>query len=621
MFIRKVRRIQIRFSVLRALASRYPAWWTVLHALEKRDRTKVYLATFLQILLSILDLLGVALIGAIGALSINGIQSKDAGNRVGQLLSALNLENSTFQNQVAILGLFATTVLILKTALSMLISRRILNFLSHRSAKIAHKVLTEFLSQDLTKVNRYSQQEIIYATTTGVQNLTTGVIATSANVVVDVSLLIIMFAGLTIVSPSLAFSILTIFLLIALTLNHFTKAKAFTFGSDEMKFSVEGNEKIWEILNTYREATVRNTRDYYVEEISKIRFKVSNAIAQRIFMPYIGKYVMEVSTIIGALLVTGVQFYLHNATVAITGLTVFMAATTRIVPALLRLQYGLVQIRSFLGSSAVTIELLNIDVPKRDNFFKDEKSPIPFQGKVSLKDVSFKYDSDSIFQIKGLDLEIKEGEHVALVGPSGSGKTTLVDIILGVITPTSGSVTISGIDPISAFSTWPRCVSYIPQFTSISNRSIRENILLGLPFESTSDKEILLAIEKAGLSEFLRGLASGLDTILGDNGFKMSGGQRQRMGIARALFNSPSLLIMDEATSALDASTEDEITKTIHALKHQVTIISIAHRLSTVRNADRVYYLNEGKIEAQGTFSEVRDKVPNFDKQANLMGL
>ncbi len=603
------------------MASRYPAWWTVLHAIEKKDRVKIYVATFFQIVLSILDLLGVALIGAIGALSINGIQSKGAGNRVEQLLSALNLENYTFQNQVAILGLFATTVLILKTILSMLISRRILNFLSRRSAHIAHKILTEFLSQDLTKVNKFSQQEIIYASTTGVQNLTTGVIATSTNIIVDASLLVIMFGGLAAVSPSLAISILALFFLIALTLNQFTKGKAFSLGSDEMKFSVEGNEKIWEILNTYREATVRNTRDYYVEEISKIRFKVSNAIAQRIFMPYIGKYVMEVSIIIGALLVTGVQFYLYNATVAITGLTLFMAATTRIVPAILRLQYGAVQIRSFLGNSSVTIELLNLNVAKKKNVLMEEKPLEPFQGNVVLKDISFKYESDSVFQFKGLNLEISEGEHVALVGPSGSGKTTLVDIILGVVTPTSGSVTISGVDPILAFSRWPQRVSYIPQITSISNRSLRENILLGLPYESTSDEEILLAMRKAGLEDFLSELANGLDTILGDNGFKMSGGQRQRIGIARALVNSPSLLIMDEATSALDASTEDEITKTLHALKHRVTIISIAHRLSTVRNADRVYYLNEGKIEAQGSFSEVRNKVPNFDKQANLMGL
>jgi ABC-type bacteriocin/lantibiotic exporter with double-glycine peptidase domain len=129
------------------------------------------------------------------------------------------------------------------------------------------------------------------------------------------------------------------------------------------------------------------------------------------------------------------------------------------------------------------------------------------------------------------------------------------------------------------------------------------------------------ALSKAGLGNLIDDLPNGLDTILGDNGFKLSGGQRQRIGIARALYTSPSLLVMDEATSALDASTEAEITKTLLELKQEITLITIAHRLSTVRDADRVFYLDKGRIEADGTFEEVRGKGPNFDKQANLMGL
>jgi len=196
-----------------------------------------------------------------------------------------------------------------------------------------------------------------------------------------------------------------------------------------------------------------------------------------------------------------------------------------------------------------------------------------------------------------------------------------VDIILGVIKPDSGEVTISGINPLAAFKTWPQCVSYVPQQTSISNRSLRENILLGLKTELENDMKIKNALSKAGLGNLIDGLPDGLETILGDNGFKLSGGQRQRIGIARALYTSPSLLVMDEATSALDASTEDEITKTLLELKQEITMITIAHRLSTVREADRVFYLDRGRIEAEGTFEEVRSKVPNFDKQANLMGL
>jgi ABC-type multidrug transport system fused ATPase/permease subunit len=231
---------------------RNPAWWTVLHSIDQKDRKKVYVATTFQVLLSILDLLGVALIGVIGALSINGIQSKKSGDRVEQLLSFMNLQNFTFQTQVAILGLLATGVLISKTILSILISRRILNFLSSRSAQISRRILKKFLHQDLTDINRYSQQEIIYASTHGVQNLTTGVIAATTNLIVDASLLAILFTGLAAVSPSLAISTLLTFLMIGVALNYSMRNKAFSLGSDEMKFSVESNEKIWEILNTYR---------------------------------------------------------------------------------------------------------------------------------------------------------------------------------------------------------------------------------------------------------------------------------------------------------------------------------------------------------------------------------
>jgi ATP-binding cassette subfamily C protein len=605
------------------MASRNPAWWTVLHAIEPTDRKKVTFATASQILLSILDLVGVALIGVIGALSINGIQSKKAGSRVEQLLAFLNLESFTFQQQVAVLGILATLVLIAKTLLSILISRRILNFLSSRGARISHKILKKFLSQDLTEVNKYSQQEIIYASTTGVQNLTTGVIAATTNLLVDSSLLGVLFIGLFVVSPSLAVTTLVTFLLIGGILHTLLKDKAFGLGSAEMKFSVESNEKIWEILNTYREATVRNTRNHYVNEISDIRLRVSDVIAQRIFMPYIGKYVMEVSMIVGALLITGVQFYFYDATAAITGLTLFMAATTRIAPAILRLQQGMIQIKNYLGNSSVTIELLSLSVAAQETEESKDSliSTEPFQAEVELKNIHFTYESSSEFQIKDLNLKIKPGQHVAFVGPSGSGKTTLVDIILGVIKPNSGDITMSGMKPLDAFKNWPQSVSYVPQLTSISNRSLRENILLGLDQDFESDKNIERALEKSGLRNLIHELPDGLDTILGDNGFKLSGGQRQRIGIARALYTSPSLLVMDEATSALDASTEDEITKTLLELKQEITLITIAHRLSTVREADRVYYLDKGRIEAEGTFEEVRSKVPNFDKQANLMGL
>ncbi len=272
---------------------------------------------------------------------------------------------------------------------------------------------------------------------------------------------------------------------------------------------------------------------------------------------------------------------------------------------------------------AVTIELLQLSATfqSRSEIDSTLNQLTEFRPEVVVEDINYRYENESDFEIRNLSLKISSGEHVAFVGPSGSGKTTLVDIILGVLRPVSGLVTISGIPPLEAFKSWPQLVSYVPQQTVISNRSLRENILLGLEDSSESDGKIEEVLIKSGLENLINDLPDGLDTVLGDNGFKLSGGQRQRIGIARALFTDPLLLVMDEATSALDASTEDDITKTLRKLKKKMTLITIAHRLSTVREADRVFYLNKGCVEAVGTFEEVRTKIPNFDKQANLMGL
>jgi ABC-type multidrug transport system fused ATPase/permease subunit len=220
-----------------------------------------------------------------------------------------------------------------------------------------------------------------------------------------------------------------------------------------------------------------------------------------------------------------------------------------------------------------------------------------------------------------LSLQIRPGELVAFVGPSGAGKTTLIDLILGVLNPGSGRVEISGCTPLAAIEKWPGCIGYVPQDVVIFNGTIRENIALGFDSEFVSDVQISEALKVAHLKEFVQSLPEGLDTRVGDRGTKLSGGQRQRLGIARAMYTKPKLLVLDEATSSLDGKTESAISESISELAGNVTVILIAHRLSTVRNADQVVYINEGKIVQTGSFEEVRRKVTNFDIQAKLMGL
>ena len=175
--------------------------------------------------------------------------------------------------------------------------------------------------------------------------------------------------------------------------------------------------------------------------------------------------------------------------------------------------------------------------------------------------------------------------------------------------------------PLLAVAKWPGAVSYVPQDVVIAAGTIRENVALGYPPEAATDELIMSALKVAHLDKFVADLPDGVDTQVGERGAKISGGQRQRLGIARAMFTRPHLLVLDEATSSLDAETEASISEAIHDLRGSTTVVMIAHRLSTVRNADIVVYLSEGRVMAKGTFDEVRKSVPDFDRQAMLMGL
>ncbi len=598
--------------------------WRSFNILSRADRVKIAGIVVVQLLFGLLDLVGVALIGILGALSITGIQSKNPGTRVSSVLTFLNLDQSSLQTQVACIGVIAAVVLISKTILSIIFSRKAIFFLAHRSAKISATLIQKVLSQSLVQLHSRSMQQTLHSVTSGVEAITMGILSTSLLIVSDLSLLVILAGGLFVVDPLVAISTFFVFALVALSLYKLMQVRASYLGSLQRSLQISNSESILEVLSSFREITTKGRQGYYAEEIGKVRFQLADTSAERTFMPNISKYVIEITVVLGSFLIAAVQFMINDASRAIAVLSVFIAASSRISPAVLRLQQGAIAIKSNIGIANPTLMLIE-ELNKLPNQisvvnpFKTMHSG--FQANISVSNVSVTYKPNSVPAVNNISLEIEAGSIVAFVGPSGAGKTTLTDLILGVIDPDSGCIRIGDKSPREAIQFWPGAIGYVPQDVMISNGSIRDNVTLGFDAESITEDEIWAAIGASQLTEFVNSLEMGLETHVGDRGAKLSGGQKQRLGIARALLTKPKLLVLDEATSSLDGTTEANLTDAIHRLRGDVTVILIAHRLSTVKASDLICYLAGGYLLAKGSFDELRQSIPDFDKQAKLMGL
>jgi ABC-type multidrug transport system fused ATPase/permease subunit len=600
---------------------------TVIRAIRILSRAEIiryFQVILIQIILGLLDVAGVLIIGLLGSLAVSGISSGKPGDRVSSFLKFVNLEGQPLQTQIAIMGLAAATLLIFKTLFSLYFTRRTLFFLSRRAASLSTLLTSKLLGRSLLRVQARSIQETIYSLTTGVTTITVGILGSTAILITDLSLLIILTAGLFLVDTLIAILTLIIFGLLGFALYRIMHVKVRKLGNLQATATIASNEKLAEVLQSYRELVVRNRRSFYASEIGKLRMSLSNVTAQNIFYQNISKYVLELAMVVGALVISAIQFSTQSAGHSIAVLSIFLAASSRIVPAVLRVQQGALSIKGNIATAKPTLDLIDElgtepIIEKSDDVL--DLLHAGFSPNVLIQDLSFSYPQQEELAISGINLEIKEGSIVAIVGSSGAGKTTLVDLLLGVLEPSGGKVLISGRSPLETIKNWPGAISYVPQDVTTINGTIRENIAMGYPEDLGSDNLIREALEVAHLLEFVLSMPEGFDTHVGDRGTRISGGQRQRLGIARAMFTCPQLLILDEATSALDGETESNISDAIQAMRGRVTVLMIAHRLSTVRNADVVVYMDSGVIVATGSFDEVRQKVTDFDRQARMMGL
>jgi ATP-binding cassette, subfamily B, bacterial PglK len=593
--------------------------------LSPRDKNKITLVCMGQILLSFLDLIGVALIGVIGALTIRGVSNQAPGDRVSRVLEFLNLDGATLQTQVSIIGVIACLVLVTRTIISVIVTRKMFRFLSIRSTELTTILLSKLLNQSISKISTRTNQEIVYALTNGVSIIYIGILGASVLIISDLALLIVLLAGIIVADVGTAVISVLFFGLIGVLMYLMSHKRVSELSKENYRHTIQSNELILQSLGTYRELLVRNRRKHIVEKVNQSRKTYAKTVAELAFLPYISKYVIETSVVFVALLLGAYQFSTNDSSRAVATLSIFLAAGTRLAPAILRVQQSLLLVKGNLEVCRVTLDLSD-ELEGKSELPSDHSELLntnhrDFSGEIVLEKVCFSFNHSNEDFVHELTLKIPVNRLTVIVGKSGSGKTTLVDLILGVLESKSGMITISGSPSLEAFKKWPGAIAYVPQDVPIVDGSIRENICLGFVATEILEEDVMWAARVATLEPFIKELSDGLETKVGTDGYKLSGGQKQKIGIARAVLSKPRLLILDEATSSLDGQAESEVTEAINSIKTSTGVLMIAHRLSTVRDADMVIYVESGRIVAQGSFSEVRRQVPDFDKQASLLGL
>lgn len=351
-------------------------------------------------------------------------------------------------------------------------------------------------------------------------------------------------------------------------------------------------------LGGIKEIKILERSGYFTEEYSGYYTKYANGLTIARTISILPKYVMEAVAISGLLLaiIIKLRFGEADMTYYVSQLTVFAVAAFRLMPSMGRINEHATNTLYALPS----VDLIYRDLKEIEDYGKKQEQEVRedwnLQNGLEVKHVTYRYPGTDEAVIEDASLLIEKGKTIAFVGASGAGKTTMVDLILGLLTPQKGVVMADDINVHEKPKTFHAQVGYIPQVIYLSDDTIRNNIAFGIKEKEIDEQAIRRAVDMAQLSTFIESLPRGLDTIVGDRGVRLSGGQRQRIGIARALYHDPEILVLDEATSALDNDTESAVMEAVENLQGTKTMIIIAHRLTTIRNVDRIYEVADGRV-------------------------
>jgi ABC-type multidrug transport system fused ATPase/permease subunit len=524
------------------------------------------------------------------------------------------------------MAMLAVSIFVLKSGFSLFFSWKLYEMLAKRSNTISDALLNDFLETPFIWVRKMDDQTLPFAFMEGINALTIGVLANLILIASDGAMMVILFAGLlkmnliaTVISVVL-FGSLTYFLikLLAPRIRH--------IGSRSAELSIQGRNAILDIKEMFQEFPSRKEALYFETKARSIRSHSSDNYAREQWLTGLPKSVLETAGIVGIFIIL-VLAGLTGTTQSNVGLvTVFLGATARIVPAILRIQANWLTVNRNVGYVDQALPVLEKirSTSRSDHRFSSNQesgdSTTHRTGGLEFQKVSFRFPDAGEPTITNLSFVITPGEKIAIVGDSGAGKTTVANLILGLLTPTSGAIQYEygqGNRSVSNLSE----TGYLPQRPYIFSGSILENVCLTNNEDEIDKERFERAINEAQVANFIHALPEGALTITGSSGISLSGGEKQRLALARVLYLSPSVIVLDEPTSSLDSETDEFVSRTLTSPELNSTVFVVAHRYSTVKSVNRILYLENGELVAFGTWDELMQTVPRFAIQAKLQGL
>ncbi len=485
---------------------------------------------------------------------------------------------------------------------------------------IGDRLFGAYIRAPWTERLKRNTAQLVRLADVGIANTTAGVLLPAASLPAEVVTFVAVVLVLLVAQPLTALVTLAYLGLLAGLMYVVISPRAVTAGRVGRDYGFRIAGLMTEMMGALKEITLRGKADEVAREVHQHRVHAVRARANLMFLNAVPKFVTDTGLVGGFVLVGAVAWATGGAEQAFAAIALFAVAGMRMIPSVNRFQSIITQTASTLPHAEAVIGDIGDAQGYVDDAERLGQRPLEADPSLlSLRGVAFTYPGATQAALQGVDLDVPMGSSLALVGASGAGKSTLVDLLLGLLVPSQGEVRLDQVPLEEVLAAWRSRVGYVPQDVSLFDGSIAQNVALTWGEEFDRDR-VEEALARAQLLELVHG-RGGLDTRVAERGLALSGGQRQRLGIARALYADPLVLVMDEATSSLDTATEDAVARAIAELHGSVTVIAVAHRLSTVRHSDQVAFMRDGSIVARGSFAEVVAAEPEFANQAQLAGL